>query len=126
MSGISFPVQVALLLRRLVNVISTFSVSNQYLLLKQARAEEKAALDSDGSRPTRTALSSLKLLDWRWVLWNTPVGSDSSAVHGMSYVTFQLGVHLEDFCSPREFFFLVVIPHADYVGPISEGFRTRS
>ncbi|KAJ7507303.1 Alpha/Beta hydrolase protein [Mycena galericulata] len=76
MSGISFPV---LFLRRLVNVISTLSVSNQYLLLKQARAEKKAALESEGKQPTRTVLKSLKLPEWRWVLWNTAAMTSESS-----------------------------------------------
>ncbi|KAJ7624966.1 Alpha/Beta hydrolase protein [Mycena polygramma] len=73
MNGISFPV---LLFRRLVNVISTLSLSNQYVLHKQARAEEKA----QGKQPARTALNSLKIPEWRWVLWDTSQ-SDSSVVH---------------------------------------------
>ncbi|KAJ7093983.1 hypothetical protein B0H15DRAFT_831481 [Mycena belliarum] len=75
MSGISFPVQVALLLRRLVNVISTISVSNQCLLQKRTAAEERTALEREGRQPTRTALNSLRNLDWRSMLWNTPAGS---------------------------------------------------
>ncbi|KAJ7177960.1 Alpha/Beta hydrolase protein [Mycena filopes] len=74
MSGISFPV---LFFRRLVNVISTLSVSNQYLLhkqAKQARAGERK-LEGDGKQkrkePTWTALNSLKIPEWRWVLWNS-------------------------------------------------------
>ncbi|KAJ7757049.1 Alpha/Beta hydrolase protein [Mycena metata] len=77
MSGISFPVQ---FFRRLVNVISTLSVSNQYLLHKQARAEEKA----EGRQPAWSTLNSLKIPEWRWVLWNTtPLASrsGSSIVH---------------------------------------------
>ncbi|KAJ6588483.1 Alpha/Beta hydrolase protein [Mycena capillaripes] len=76
MNGISFPV---LLFRRLVNVISTLSLSNQYLLLKQTRAEEKA----QGKEPTWTALNSLKIPEWRWVLWKTAAVSPagSSVVH---------------------------------------------
>ncbi|KAF8208344.1 Alpha/Beta hydrolase protein [Mycena galopus ATCC 62051] len=65
MNGISFPV---LFLRRLVNVISTLSLSNQYLHLKQARTEEKA-----GEKQQRWPyLNSLKVPEWRWMLGNTP------------------------------------------------------
>ncbi|KAJ7481647.1 hypothetical protein FB451DRAFT_1555889 [Mycena latifolia] len=81
MSGISFPVQVALLLRRLVNVISTLSVSNQYLLQKQTTTDDKTGVESEGKQPTRTAFNSLKIPDWRWVLWNTSVEPSPSIVH---------------------------------------------
>ncbi|KAJ7031615.1 Alpha/Beta hydrolase protein [Mycena alexandri] len=74
MSGISFPV---LFFRRLVNVISTLSVSNQYLLHKQARAEERAG----GRQPAWNTLNSLKIPAWRWVLWNTtPLSRSSSPI----------------------------------------------
>ncbi|KAJ7326353.1 Alpha/Beta hydrolase protein [Mycena albidolilacea] len=62
MNGISFPV---LFLRRLVNVISTLSLSNQYL--KQVRAEEKA----EGRQPKWTSLNPLKVSEWPWTLGNT-------------------------------------------------------
>ncbi|KAJ7135453.1 Alpha/Beta hydrolase protein [Mycena crocata] len=81
MSGISFPVQVALLLRRLVNVISTLSVSNQYLLLKQAREEDKFKRGSEEKQPSRTVLDSLRVLEWRWVLWNSTTIDSESIVH---------------------------------------------
>ncbi|KAJ6591130.1 Alpha/Beta hydrolase protein [Mycena vulgaris] len=84
MSGISFPVQVALLLRRLVNVISTLSVSNQYLLQTQTTAEEKAAGEIEGKQPTRNVLNSLKILDWRWVLRNPTTESGPSVVHAFA------------------------------------------
>ncbi|KAJ7099704.1 Alpha/Beta hydrolase protein [Mycena epipterygia] len=82
MSGISFPVQVALLLRRLANVISTLSVSNQYRLLKQSGAEEeeKTALESEGKQPV-AALNILKVLERRWILWNATLEPSPSVVH---------------------------------------------
>ncbi|KAF7341981.1 Ubiquitin-related modifier 1 [Mycena venus] len=73
MNGISFPV---LFLRRLVNVISTLSLSNQYLHLKQARAEERA----EGKQPTWTALNSFKVPEWRRLLWNTAASSPGSPI----------------------------------------------
>ncbi|KAJ7846377.1 Alpha/Beta hydrolase protein [Mycena olivaceomarginata] len=65
MNGISFPV---LFLRRLVNVISTLSLSNQYL--KQVRAEEKA----EGRQPKWASLNPLKVPEWPWTLGNTSTG----------------------------------------------------
>jgi len=40
MNSVYFPAPVVLILRRLANVISTLSISNQYLLTKPARSEE--------------------------------------------------------------------------------------
>ncbi|KAJ7777872.1 Alpha/Beta hydrolase protein [Mycena maculata] len=77
MNGISFPI---LFLRRLVNVISTLSVSNQYLLLRQARADEK----SEGKHPTWTVLKALGLPAWRGVLWTGPAVDSGSSDHGSS------------------------------------------
>ncbi|KAG6812104.1 hypothetical protein H0H92_004333 [Tricholoma furcatifolium] len=43
MNSVYFPAHVVLVLRRIVNVISTLSISNQYILLKQAQADEERA-----------------------------------------------------------------------------------
>lgn len=40
MNSVFFPAHVVVVLRRIVNVISTISISNQYLLLKRAREEQ--------------------------------------------------------------------------------------
>ncbi|KAJ7701767.1 Alpha/Beta hydrolase protein [Mycena rosella] len=97
MSGISFPVQVALVLRRLVNVISTLSVSNQ-CLQKPTTAEEKTRLERDGRWTMRTTLSSQKILDWRSVLWNmtaqsinpSPVHASTTSLPWWSYRTLAM------------------------------------
>ncbi|KAJ7248595.1 Alpha/Beta hydrolase protein [Mycena haematopus] len=72
---ISFPV---LFLRRLVNVISTLSLSNQYLHLKQTRTDEKP----EERRPQWSYFHSLKIPEWRSMLWNTagtlPLGPSSN------------------------------------------------
>lgn len=41
MNNVYFPAHVVVILRRIANVISGLSISNQYLLLKRARAEER-------------------------------------------------------------------------------------
>ncbi|KAF8073499.1 Alpha/Beta hydrolase protein [Lyophyllum atratum] len=41
MNSVYFPAHVVLVLRRIVNVISTLSISNQYLLLKQAKLDDE-------------------------------------------------------------------------------------
>lgn len=43
MSSVYFPAHVVLVFRRIVNVISTLSISNQYLLLKKAKSDEDPA-----------------------------------------------------------------------------------
>ncbi|KAJ6481729.1 Alpha/Beta hydrolase protein [Mycena sanguinolenta] len=70
MSGpISFP---GVFLRRLVNVISTLSLSHQYFHLKQGRTEEKP----EEKGPRRADFRSPKVPEWRWMLWNT-AGAES-------------------------------------------------
>ncbi|KAJ6610459.1 Alpha/Beta hydrolase protein [Mycena sp. CBHHK59/15] len=83
MGGISFPVQVALLFRRLLNVISTLSVSNQYLLLKQARADDEktnSRLESEvlTSKSAWAALHALRIPEWPWALWTKAVASEAT------------------------------------------------
>ncbi|KAG5353918.1 hypothetical protein C0989_000161 [Termitomyces sp. Mn162] len=43
MNSVYFPAHVVLVLRRIVNVLSSISISNQYILLKQAQADEERA-----------------------------------------------------------------------------------
>ncbi|KAK7042343.1 ubiquitin-related modifier 1 [Favolaschia claudopus] len=77
MNGISLPV---VLLRRLVNVISTLSLSNQYL--KQASVEEK----SEVKQKKWSALNSLGILEWRWMLGHTtdPASSPGSTMNSFN------------------------------------------
>ncbi|KNZ78991.1 hypothetical protein J132_07143 [Termitomyces sp. J132] len=61
MNSVYFPAHVVLVLRRIVNVLSSISISNQYILLKQAQAdEERAKLHVINSK------SSSALLDQEW------------------------------------------------------------
>lgn len=77
MNSVYFPTHVVLVFRRIVNVLSSLSISNQYILLKQAQADEEPtkfhvkALKAS-SQPLRDlqgrewpALTSLKSWDWR-------------------------------------------------------------
>lgn len=80
MNGVYFPVQVAVLLRRLVNVISGLSISNQYMLLKQARAEEVelgASRDSAPALSSWATLDALKSVEWSWWSWPRSAPLDS-------------------------------------------------
>ena len=62
MKSVYCPGQVVLLLRRIVNVISTLSLSNQYLLLHQASSDEKR-------RGVESSSSSLKQPGDEWPWW---------------------------------------------------------
>lgn len=48
MNSVYVPAHVALILRRIVNVISTLSISNQYLLSKRTQAEQHSIEDKQG------------------------------------------------------------------------------
>ncbi|KAG6853811.1 hypothetical protein C0991_001057 [Blastosporella zonata] len=66
MNSVYFPAHVVLVLRRIVNVISSLSISNQYILLKQAQADEERA------KPHLKA-SSHRIFDLQreeWSRWN--------------------------------------------------------
>lgn len=70
MNSVYFPAQVVLLLRRIVNVISTLSISNQYLLLKQASADEQRVntrvADSPSLKHPQVKLGDVGV---RWPWW---------------------------------------------------------
>lgn len=66
MSSVYFPAHVVLVLRRIVNVISSLSITNQYILLKQAKADQDRT-----QKPQMTPnLSGVKWPSWtfkhRW------------------------------------------------------------
>ncbi|KAJ7216575.1 Alpha/Beta hydrolase protein [Mycena pura] len=100
MTGISFPVEVVILLRRLVNVISSLSVSNQYLLRKQANAElrEKPLIRDDGRNQKWTSISSLRISGWRWMSENAlaptsgypSIHASTSSLPWWSWPTFNM------------------------------------
>ncbi|KXN83148.1 Lipase 2 [Leucoagaricus sp. SymC.cos] len=72
MNSVYVPTQVVVLLRRLANVVGTFGISNQYLLHRQAKADEQCASQSEdviGGKgdPKGIAWNSLarfKTLEW--------------------------------------------------------------
>lgn len=83
MNSIFFPAEVVLILRRLANVISTLSISNQYLLhtrrgqaegCEEAAADEKQTLAVDtGHKPLSTSIQKgvewptrMKQRKWMW------------------------------------------------------------
>lgn len=82
MNTIYFPVQVAVLLRRLVNVISTLSISNQYLLLKHT--EEESSLKTGESSQEKENSTALDSQPW----WKTHYKWDwprSRILEGMNH-----------------------------------------
>lgn len=71
------PLHVVLLLRRIVNVLSTLSISNQYYLLKNPRAEEDTVAEArppneDCNRDfSWDTLRTLRVVKWRWWWWSS-------------------------------------------------------
>jgi hypothetical protein len=73
MNSVYFPAPVALILRRLANVLSTLSISSQYLLTKRAQAEElDITVEQDGKQsptedPTPSSwdiIRALRIVEW--------------------------------------------------------------
>ena len=64
MNNVYIPVHVALLLRRLANVISGLSISNQYLLAQRARAEER-----DDARLNPSSTPEQPPTNGQWPKW---------------------------------------------------------
>lgn len=73
MNSVYFPAaQVVLFLRRIVNVISTLSITNQYLLLKQANVDEQWATirgTDSSSSPNHAPRIELSDVDLQWPWW---------------------------------------------------------
>ncbi|TFK39091.1 Alpha/Beta hydrolase protein [Crucibulum laeve] len=72
MNSVYVPVHVVVLLKRFVNVVSTLSISNQYILYKHAKAEE-ARLGAEtkptpSRNPTLETLNGVKGGNWPWWL----------------------------------------------------------
>lgn len=71
MNSIYVPSQVVILLRRLANAVGAFGISNQYLLHRQAKADEQRAKGPDviGGTPNPKGmgwqtLAGLKPVEW--------------------------------------------------------------
>jgi triacylglycerol lipase len=72
MNSIYVPTQVVVLLKRLANVVGAFGISNQYLLHRQAKADERPAKVSEDVTAGRVnpkgmawqTLAGLKYLEW--------------------------------------------------------------
>jgi hypothetical protein len=72
MGSVYFPAQIVVLFRRLVDVISTLSISNQYLFLtrQSARVEEGEAIHATTTQQTRRC-SSFPWTMFEWPPWST-------------------------------------------------------
>lgn len=75
MSSVYFPVQVVVILRRLVNIISTISISSHYLASSQRRNEHREN-GPQSSKQTASVLSSLKSLEPSNTTWPWYMGKD--------------------------------------------------
>jgi hypothetical protein len=71
MSSIWFPVPVALFLRRVVNVLSTLSITHHYLLPQ--RSTDKHGHELQSQRAERVLLENGRSNGERYVLWTTIV-----------------------------------------------------
>ncbi|GLB38160.1 putative triacylglycerol lipase [Lyophyllum shimeji] len=84
MNSVYFPAHVVLVLRRIVNVISSLSISNQYLLLRQAQADEERIRHRTSPPSSRKRVSLRESSSWPSCLtWDWPrlVWSDTGAVN---------------------------------------------
>ncbi|RDB19050.1 Lipase 2 [Hypsizygus marmoreus] len=77
MSSVYFPAHVVLVLRRIVNVISSLSISNQYLLIKQDRARARAQSTSTSTSTSTADAGTLnppssRAVDVEWPKWDWP------------------------------------------------------
>src|SRR5882762_672980 len=70
MNSVYFPAPVVLILRRLANVLSTLSISNQYLLAKGARAEEFVEDEKQSAESAPSSWDTLRALrEVEWPTW---------------------------------------------------------
>ena len=66
MNSVYFPAHVVLIIRRLVNVVSTLSLSNQYLLHQQTPSKPDELQSLNNLNATKQRLDCLKNIEWPW------------------------------------------------------------
>ncbi|KAF8817137.1 alpha/beta-hydrolase [Phlegmacium glaucopus] len=66
MNSVSFPAHVVVILRRLVNVVSTLSISNQYLLHQQTLTKSEELPNLNNPNGLKQSLDCLKDVEWPW------------------------------------------------------------
>lgn len=66
MNSVYFPAHVVLILRRLVNVVSTLSISNQYLLHQQTLTKPDEVPGLNTPNDLKQPLDCLKNVEWPW------------------------------------------------------------
>jgi len=82
MSSVYFPAHVVVLFRRIVNVVSTISISNQYMLSTQMSRADDALQPNVGpsdwkaSVPSKQLFTDFRNIEWPW--WTR--GNDVSVV----------------------------------------------
>lgn len=88
MSNIWFPVPVALFFRRVVNVLSTLSITHHYLLPRRSTSAEKHGPEFQSQRADRVLLGDGQSDADRYVLWTTIVeNSLDDILQGMYALT---------------------------------------
>jgi|ERR1700722_3266929 len=102
MNSVYFPVQIVVLFRRLVNVISTLSISNQYLLLtrQSSRFEEGEAVNTTAAvqQARKFGSFSWSVLEWPWLTWTwrrLVVFENTAKLLGQPADAFQEGTTLK-------------------------------
>jgi hypothetical protein len=86
MSNIWFPVPVALFLRRVVNLLSTISITHHYLLPSRSSDQNPQGLESER---TGNVWNQRDYVTWRMIMEN---GLDS-ILQGMYALIFQTGLN---------------------------------
>ena len=70
MSSVYFPAHVVVLFRRIVNVVSTISISNQYVLSTQSGLADDTVHPKMGPRnwpaPSEQSFAYFRNLEWPW------------------------------------------------------------
>jgi hypothetical protein len=66
MNSVHFPAHVVVIIRRLVNVVSTLSISNQYLLHQQTLAKPDELPSSNNRNCLKHPFDCLKNVEWPW------------------------------------------------------------
>lgn len=95
MSSVYFPAHVVVLFRRIVNVVSTISISNQYVLSTQSGLADDTVHPKMGSSnwsasfPSKQSFAYFRNLEWPWWTQRRDWG-------GISVVG-------EEICAPRDF-----------------------
>ena len=80
MSSVCFPAHVVVLFRRIVNVVSTISISNQYVLSTQSGLADDTFHSKTRSASSKQSFAYFRNLEWPW--WTQRIDWDGITVVG--------------------------------------------